>query len=371
MSKEIKKKSEIQTLFNISSIKKILFITGKNSFNKTGAKEYFEKELFNKEKFFFFKKSYTPQFEEAVEMIKYKEQIAPDLIIAIGGGCVMDYAKIISNFNYEKKLKDKIINSDLNKISRNKIKLIAIPTTAGSGAEVTSNAVIYINNLKYSVEGSGIKPDYFFLEPKFLQSTSLITDSSSGFDAISQAVESLFSLRSNEDSVNFSKKSLKILLNNYPNFIKNKNLENSYNMALGANLAGRAISISKTTLPHAMSYPFTINYGVPHGHAVSLTFNKFLKFNYINMEKNISEFSLKNRFEILFKLTNTNNIEELDNFFNLIKKEAYLEQDMIKLGINLKKDISKILDGINDQRLKNNPIKVKKKDLEYILREFN
>ena len=64
-------------------------------------------------------------------------------------------------------------------------------------------------------------------------------------------------------------------------------------MAIGANLAGKAINISKTTLPHAISYPITSNYHVPHGHAVSLTFNKALKFNYFNMDKSLANFSLK------------------------------------------------------------------------------
>ena len=79
----------------------------------------------------------------------------------------MDYAKIASNFSLSSNLEKKIINSDLEKKIRVKLKLLAIPTTAGSGAESTSNAVIYINNIKYSVEGSLIQPDYFYIEPKF------------------------------------------------------------------------------------------------------------------------------------------------------------------------------------------------------------
>ena len=58
------------------------------------------------------------------------------------------------------------------------------------------------------MEGSLIQPDYFYIEPKFLQSTSLITDASAGFDAISQAVESMFSLKSNNESLKYSSKAL-------------------------------------------------------------------------------------------------------------------------------------------------------------------
>ena len=65
-------------------------------------------------------------------------------------------------------------------------------------------------------------------------------------------------------------------------------------MQLGANLAGKAIDISKTIAPHAISYPFTSMYGVPHGHAVSLSLNQILKFNYFNQNK-ILRRTTKNR----------------------------------------------------------------------------
>ena len=84
--------------------------------------------------------------------------------------------------------------------------LIAIPTTAGSGAEVTSNAVIYVDKIKYSVESDIIKPDYFFLIPKLVINASEKIKSSSGFDVIAQAIESLISKKSNSKSIGFAKK---------------------------------------------------------------------------------------------------------------------------------------------------------------------
>lgn len=365
MQKSLNQKYGIEKTFKSEKIKTILFISGKNSFYKTKANIFFNKILKNKKKYYFFKESKLPDFRELKKIIKEKERLKPDLIIAVGGGCVLDYAKVASNFSLNKDLERKIINSDLEKNVRNKTKVLAIPTTAGSGAESTSNAVIYINKVKYSVEGNPIQPDYYFLEPKFLQSTDFITDTSAGFDAISQAVESMFSLKSNTKSLNYSSRALKILLKNFGSFIKNKKLSNSYNMAIGANLSGKAINISRTALPHALSYPFSILYGVPHGHAVSLTFNEFLKFNYFNLEKSSANFSLNKRYKILFNITKTKNIFELDHYFKSIKKQANLEQNFTKLGINLKSDYFKIIKGVNEQRLKNNPIRLKKEDLNY------
>ena len=360
-------KRYLEKILSSKKIRSIMFLSGKNSFFKTGANNFFKKIFNDKAKYYYFKKSYLPEYRELKEIVFFKDKVKPDIIIAIGGGCVLDYAKIASNFNSLNLSKKKIKSSDIDITERKKVKVLAIPTTAGSGAEVTSNAVMYINQIKYSVEGNSIKPDYYYLEPRFLKSTSLITDSAAGFDAISQAVESLFSLKSNSSSIKYALKSLDILLENYTEFTKNKNLKNSANMAMGANLAGKAINISKTTLPHALSYPFTAIYDIPHGHAVSLTFNKFLKYNFLNINKNNANFSLEKRFDKLFKITKTNNIFELDYFFQSLKKKSFLEQNFLKLGINLDKDIDKILKGINNQRLRNNPIKVNKKDLKKII----
>ena len=98
--------------------------------------------------------------------------------------------------------------------------------------------------------------------------------------------------------------------------------------------------------------------------------NKFLKFNYLNLNQSNCNFDLKKRFQLLFKLTNTQNVNELDYYLLEIKKKAGLEQDFFKLGVNINKDYYKIIKGLNEQRLKNNPIKISIKDIQYILKNF-
>ena len=298
------------------------------------------------------------------------EKFSPDLIIAVGGGTVMDYAKIANCIGVEKNLEKKIINNSY--ILKHKLaKLIAIPTTAGSGAEVTANAVIYINKIKYSVESELVKPDYFFLIPEFVMGASKKIISSAGFDTIAQATESLISKKSNLASVRFAKKSLKISLKYYLDFLSKPTKENSSAMCLAANLSGKAISISKTTVPHAISYPFTSLYNISHGHAVSLTLEKFLKFNFINSKKANCNFDLNLRFKNIFDIFAVKNINELEIFFKEIKKKAKLESNFKKLKINLNSNLDRILDGINLLRLKNNPIDLNIKDVRTILQKNN
>ena len=98
----------------------------------------------------YFKKSYYPEYSELKNIINFINQFNPDLILAIGGGSVIDYAKIARLDLDITNLKKKIINPKKSDNFKKKFKLVTIPTTAGSGAEVTENAVIYIKNKKYS-----------------------------------------------------------------------------------------------------------------------------------------------------------------------------------------------------------------------------
>ena len=358
--------SDLENLISQTKFERIFFLCGKKSYFLSGAHQVFKKILKKKISKFYFKSSFFPEIIELKKIIISLKKFSPDLIIAVGGGSVIDYAKIANSIDIEKNLEKKIISNSYT-LKHKLAKLIAIPTTAGSGAEVTANAVIYINKIKYSVESELVKPDYFFLIPKFVIGAPKKIKSSAGFDAIAQAVESLISKKSNLTSVKFAKKSLKISLKYYLDFLSNPTKENSSAMCLAANLSGKAINISKTTVPHAISYPFTSLYNISHGHAVSLTLEKFIKFNYLNFNKSDCNFNLKNRYEDIFSIFKVIDIYDFENFIINLKKKANLESDFTKLKIDLSNDFGKIMRGVNQLRLRNNPIKLKKADIKTIL----
>ncbi len=361
----IKKLNEFKSYYLQNTLKKKIIISGSRSFNKSGASKVLSFLLKDRNAIFFFKKSFIPELSELKKIIKLIKINKPDIIIAIGGGSVLDYAKIASVLYKENNIKEKIIYNDYS--IKKKIPLVAIPTTAGSGAEVTANAVIYINNIKHSVEHNIFKPNYFFIIPNLIIKASKKIKASSGFDAISQSIESIISKKSNQTSLSFAKRSLKISLKNYLKYLNYPNNNNTFKMAIAANLSGKAISISKTNAPHALSYPFTSIFGISHGHAVSLTLNDFLKFNFFHQNKANCNFNLSSRYKIIFDLFNVKTIYELDNKISLIKKKALLENNFSNLGIKIKRDYSKIITGVNIQRLSNNPVDLSKKDIKFIL----
>ena len=124
-------------------------------------------------------------------------------------------------------------------------------------------------------------------------------------------------------------------------------------MLKAANLAGEAINISKTSAPHALSYLFTSYFNISHIYAVAITFNEFLKYNYLNKDKSTSEFDINNRFKFLFNITQTQNIYELQKFFHLYRGKLKL-RSILGARNYINKKIDLILKNVNS--IFNNPI---------------
>ena len=361
---------DFQKFIDDKSFKKIFILCGKKSFITSGAENLLKKIILDKYIKVFYKNSELPILEELIKLIKNIKDFKPDLILAVGGGAVIDYAKIANVIDAREDLAELIVNYSY-PFKKKYTKLAVIPTTAGSGAEVTSNAVIYVNGIKHSFESELLLPDNYFLIPEFLIYAPNKIKASAGFDAIAQALESLVSKKSNEKSVEYASKSLNVSLKSYVSFINSPNLKNATEMSIAANLAGKAISISKTTAPHAASYPFTSLFNISHGHAVALFFESFFKFNYENLEKSETSFNLKKRFDLVFKIFDVRNINDFNSKITLIKNQANLEDNLIKLNIDVKKNSENILNGINLLRLGNNPVKINGADIYNIILKNN
>jgi|TARA_B110000977_G_C11020203_1_gene470971 alcohol dehydrogenase class IV len=357
---------DIKKFIDDTSFKKIFVLCGKKSFVTSGAEIFFKELLNNKETKLFYKSSELPVLEELIKIINKIKSFKPDLILAIGGGAVIDYAKIANVVDIRDDLADLIVNYSY-PFKKKYTKLAVIPTTAGSGAEVTSNAVIYVNGIKHSFESELLLPDNFFLIPEFLMSAPNKIKASAGFDAIAQAIESLVSKKSNDQSVEYASKSLRVSVNSYIPFLNDPNLKNATEMSIASNLAGKAISISKTTAPHAASYPFTSLFNISHGHAVGLFFESFFKFNYDNLERSETSFDLRKRFDLIFNLFSVKNIDDFNSKITLLKKQAELEDNLGILNINIKQSSDKIIKGINLLRLGNNPVKINGNDIIKII----
>ena len=352
--------NKLSSFIKNKKIKNIFIITGKKSFNFSGFKKL---AIYKNFKFLikvFYKKNKIPEINELKFLIKKINIINPDLIIALGGGCVIDYAKLANGLHDIKNLKKKIQSRTLKVLSK-KTKLLAIPTTAGSGAEVTKFSVIYIDKIKYSVDHSLLKPDFYSLIPKLVINSSKIVRSSSGFDAIAQAVESIFSKMANIQSLKYSAKSLRFSIKSFLGFVNNHNLHNATQMLRAANFSGKAINIARTNAPHALSYLFTSIFKIPHGIAVSIFFIEIMNL-YYSIANKINNKNLIKKFNLFFRIIKQSNVLGFNNLFHKFFLESGIKKNLDK---SLKKIKYKNNSNFyyNSNRLKNSPIKISKADI--------
>jgi len=255
----------------------ILLVTGKTSYSRSKAKESLGNILSNYNVTVFNDFGSDPKIEDIKLGIDLFKKNKIDIVIAIGGGSVIDTAKLINFFSVNKmnKLNLSKLNSGIKKMKP----LIAIPTTAGSGSQATHFAVVYKKNTKYSIAHKYILPDIAIVDADLTKSLSKKQMAISGMDALSQAIESYWSVNSTKESKRYAKKAIKLILNNLVAAVNKGTMSSCKAMAEAAHLAGKAINISKTTAAHAVSYPLTVFYHISHGHAGALTLGKLFIIN--------------------------------------------------------------------------------------------
>lgn len=191
-------------------------------------------------------------------------------ILAIGGGSVIDTAKVFSAmFSYaDQTLEQLLSRHDLHC----QVNLIAVPTTSGTGAEVTPFATVWESKTNTKLSLSGIKPKVAILDSRL---TLTLPDTETlypALDALSHALESLWNKNRTQASENYAISAIKLICEALPRVLADSSDYHARKkLQQAATLAGLAISITKTALAHAISYPLTSRYGVPHGLASSFT----------------------------------------------------------------------------------------------------
>lgn len=341
---------------------KRIFLVTSGSYKKTGAEKKFGNILKQFQTKIFLCSSPNPTLAQIQRCISALKKSRADLIVAIGGGNVIDTAKAANTLAAQKKSPVSYIKKG-QKIAKLGKPLVAVPTTAGTGSEATHFAVIYINNIKYSLAHNFLKPNYFILEPGFTCSLPPKITAATGMDALSQAIESFWSKKATRKSKKYSVKALKLILPNLKSAVQNPSPISRKAMMNGAHLAGKAIDMAQTTASHAMSYPLTIHYGIPHGHAVALTLPETIMHNATAMKKG-------DRAKLLSAL-NSKTPKNAAASISRLMKNIGLETSLRELGIkNLKKIQNLMTKEVNLERLSNNPKTLTIEDIRAILRNI-
>lgn len=343
---------QLQKIIRSLSPKKVFLFRGKRSYDYCGAKDLIDKvfstegtEISEWQDF-----QENPKIEDVEKGLTLLRKFNADIIIAIGGGSVLDMAKLIRfAYSYEGNLTGKVFEK-----KEHLIPLVAIPTTAGTGCEATPFAVCYEDKVKYSVAHPDMLPDIAVVYPPLTYSNSSYLTACTGFDALAQATEAYWNVNATTESDLFAEEAIELLWHNIFKTVTQPTPESRAAMSKGAYLAGKAIAITKTTAPHAFSYAFTTYCGYPHGHAVALTFPFFFDLNVCRFKGKLQQGIDENHYES--KMQKLRLIFGVDtatarNKIRTLTETLGLYNNGFK-GAN----IHDLLAKVNIQRLDNNPV---------------
>lgn len=228
-----------------------------------------------------FKES-NPTVEQLYQVFKSTAAFCPDVVIAVGGGSILDVGKSLCCL-YGKEIPD--AGSLRDYIAKKeygipRTRWIGVPTTAGTGSEVTCWATIWDpeQNAKRSVESTQNYAYAAVVDPDLTAGMPVGLALSSALDAVAHAAESYWAKATNDISRTLALRAIGTIMRSIDGLVQGDPRARE-RMSLGSLLAGLAFSNTKTTACHSISYPLTMHYAIPHGVAVSLLLAPVMRLN--------------------------------------------------------------------------------------------
>ncbi|MBS4053432.1 MAG: phosphonoacetaldehyde reductase [Thermaerobacter sp.] len=294
-----------------------------------------------------------------VDVLKAAELFAReccDTVLAVGGGSAIDVAKGILYYYRHSG-------------GRGDVKLIAVPTTAGTGSESTRYAVIYHDGNKLSIADNALMPTIVFLDPTLLNTLPDYHKKCALLDALCQGIEAWWSINSTRESRSYSRLAVELLTANMSSYLYDGAVGAADKIMLAANFAGQAINIAATTAPHAMSYKLTSLYSLPHGHAVAMCLPKVWRHMIESKGRCVDSRGPSHLRVVLQHIAEAMNCrtanEAVDQFEAII-----LGLGLCQRIVDIEDKLEMLVGSVNPDRLKNHPVRLDDDDLRELYRNM-
>ncbi len=307
----------------------------------------------------------NPALSDVIDLLQKLRGIDYSLVIGIGGGSIMDISKALkalknANVSDKDMLRDILIERKYLDYPSNNCKLIAVPTTTGTGSEVTPFASIWDKEerKKYSMYGDSVYADAAIIDGALVKKLPDAIAISTALDALCHAVEAYWARSSNIISKMYALKAIKLITENVIEITGNPDNEKiKKNLLMGSFFAGLAFSNTKTTSCHSISYPLTMLFNIPHGIAAFLTLGKMYEIN------KDSIIDIKG----LYEAFGTEDIPaKIDSIFKAADISSKLSDYGVKPG-----DIDELIDkSFTKGRMDNNPVTIDKEVLRKVFEEI-
>lgn len=221
-----------------------------------------------------------PTYAQAQETIERFRETGAEMILAAGGGSVMDIAKLASIAATDDYTVKDMLDQPL--IGRKQIETLLIPTTAGTGSEATPNSIVAVpeKELKVGIVNPEMMADYVILDSTMIKRLPLKIAAATGIDALAHAIECFTSNKANPFSNLFAMEALKLIFGNIEKACTDPEaMQEKDNMLIAAFYGGVAITASGTTGVHALSYPLGGKYHIAHGVSNAMLLEPVMRFN--------------------------------------------------------------------------------------------
>lgn len=228
-----------------------------------------------------------PRFEIAVQAAEMAKRDKAELVIGLGGGSPLDIAKVCAVLATNSKPVSELFGIDM--VPAAGLPTVLVPTTAGTGSEVTPIAILSDERekLKKGIVSPRLFPAVAVLDPELTLGMPPGVTAATGLDALIHAVEAFTSKNANSLSDVFARQAMKQVFGNIRKAYANgEDLEARANMLEGSLLAGMAFANAGVTAVHAFAYPIGAEFHIPHGVANSIMLPPVMEFNMLgNLEK--------------------------------------------------------------------------------------
>lgn len=312
-----------------------------------------------------------PSYLQVQEVIDEFKKTNADFVVACGGGSVMDAAKLASVLVTDEYGVKELLDDP--KRAKKCVSILTIPTTAGTGAECTPNAIVGVpeKEVKIGIVNDNMMSDYVILDARMIENLPRSIAAATGIDAMCHAIECFTSNKANPFSDTFALEAFDIIMNNIQKACDdNTALTEKNNMQIAAFYGGIAITASGTTAVHALSYPLGGKYHIAHGVSNAMLLIPVMKFN---------ESAIKERLAIAYdrahhSVSTLTTVDEkskaLIEWMEKIVKHLDIPTDLKEFGVK-KEDLDILVEnGMKQQRLLvNNKKEVKADDARRIYQE--
>ncbi|MGC8229311.1 phosphonoacetaldehyde reductase [Pseudobacillus badius] len=306
----------------------------------------------------------NPDIEDLFHYYSETKSFGFQCIIGVGGGSILDLSKSLSALKHINIDSIDMLRSVIEQKSyvenQDIVPWIGIPTTSGTGSEVTCWATIWdrAREVKLSIDCERLYAHTAIIDPTLTISLSKKLTASTALDALCHATEAYWAKSSNELSKVYSLEAIKHIVGNLEKLLDQpKDIKLRKKIALGSLYAGLAFSNTRTTACHSISYPLTLNLGIDHGVAASLTLAKI-------MELNLETITEK---DLLFEAFNVNHCTEIQQFIEKIHERAGFSSNLKDYNANA--EIIELIaeNAFTKGRMDNNPTKLTKEDVISVL----